>query len=119
MERVSFMLQNAKIVVAKYTIAKVYVQNVTNVLTICWKADVGLNKQQGMFKGKRMFFRKSRCYNGGGQHKFSPRHDEKPNPYLKINCTWGFATHSQVRSLVYYKEYLFDICEWCGKKIKR
>ena len=72
-----------------------------------------------LLKGKKMFSRKSRCYNGGTHHKFSPRYDEKPNPHLKIKYTWGSTTSSQVRSLVYYKVYLFDICEWCGKKVKR
>ena len=66
-----------------------------------------------------MFSKKSRCYNGGNQHKFSSRYDEKPNVHLNIKRTWGSATSEEVRKLVYYEEYVFDICEWCGKKIHR
>lgn len=64
-----------------------------------------------------MLSRKSRCYNGGNQHRFTPRYTEKPNNNLDIKRTWGSVTSRDVRNLMYYKEYLFDICKWCGKKI--
>lgn len=60
-----------------------------------------------------MFINKSRCYNGGNQHKFLPRYDEIPSP---VNMqTKGMILPEEARKLMYYKKYLFDICEWCGK----
>lgn len=62
-----------------------------------------------------MIICKSRCYNGGNQHKFRPRYNEKPNSQIiKLR---GRLAVLEARDLMYYKEYLFDICEWCGKKI--
>jgi hypothetical protein len=60
---------------------------------------------------------KSRCYNGGKQHKFSPRYSEEPNPN-PIHTNLALFPN-QMRELIYYKEYLFDICEWCGKKVTK
>lgn len=61
-----------------------------------------------------MAFRKSRCYNGGNQHKFTPRYNERPNSGI-IKMKGALIT----RNFFYYQEYLFDICEWCGKKIRK
>ena len=60
-----------------------------------------------------MIIYKSRCYNGGKQHKFSPRYNEKPYRY---NIKVKHAFLPEVKDLLCYKEYLFDICEWCGNK---
>lgn len=58
---------------------------------------------------------KSRCYNGGNQHKFSPRYDEVPNDcHIK-----GSSYYSNLRSILYYNVYVKDVCEWCGKEIKK
>lgn len=60
-----------------------------------------------------MFLNKSYCYNGGNRHKFSPRYNEKPR--LTNMQTKGSISPEDMRKLLYYNEYLFDICEWCGK----
>ena len=62
-----------------------------------------------------MFLNKSRCYNGGNQHKFSPRYDEIPN--TTNMRTKGNILPEELRTLIYYKKYLFDICEWYGKVV--
>lgn len=49
-----------------------------------------------------------------GEHKFVARYEEKPNP-IDINTT--LPNNEDVRRLLYYKVYLFDICEKCGKTI--
>lgn len=74
-------------------------------------------KQSLMRKEGNMIFFKSRCYNGGNQHKFRPRYNEKPND--SVGNLTGKATAGEYRDLLYYDEYLFDICEWCGEKIKK
>ena len=53
-----------------------------------------------------MFLNKSRCYNGGGKHNFSPRYNVVPNR-TKVDLK-GHLLPEEVRSLMYYKEYLFD-----------
>lgn len=58
-----------------------------------------------------------RCYNGGRKHKFVPRYDEVPNN-IKFSAIEGVYPE-ELRKLLYYNIYLFDICEWCGKKIKK
>ena len=60
---------------------------------------------------------KNRCYNGGKQHKFKPRYDEKPFDELK-NFE-GNTTASGLRSILFYDVYVCDICVWCGKKTNR
>lgn len=62
-----------------------------------------------------MTFFKSRCYNGGNKHKFLARYDEIPHP--RSIKTSGHISSEKMRNLLYYQKYLFDICEWCGKKI--
>jgi len=63
-----------------------------------------------------MILFKSRCYNGGNQHKFSPRYDEVPHEgHIKIN-SWDT---DDFRKFFYYNVYVKDVCEWCGKEIKK
>ena len=58
----------------------------------------------------------SRCYNGGNQHKFSPRYDEVPYAgHIKVHNYYG----DDYRAFFYYQVYVKDICEWCGKEIKK
>ena len=65
-----------------------------------------------------IIFFKSRCYNGGDKHKFLPRYTEKQITHKSIHAKKAILTIEQIKALTCYKEYLFDICEWCGKKIK-
>lgn len=61
-----------------------------------------------------ILFNKDRCYNGGKQHKFVPRFKEVPRDF-KYN---GPPTNLEdFRKLFVLNEYLYDICEWCGKRI--
>jgi len=62
-----------------------------------------------------LFF-KTRCYNGGKQHKFEPRFDEVPRSGpIRVKNVWA----DDLRKVVYYNKYLFDICVWCGQKVER
>jgi len=62
---------------------------------------------------------KSKCYQGGNRHKFEPRFTEEPNSSLYEGHmkAKGFGL-DELQTLLSLKVYLFDICEWCGKKIK-
>ena len=68
-----------------------------------------------------ILFRSNRCYNGGNKHNFEARYDEKPVDNLSIKRITGATTRDMydIRKLTIYQEYLFDICTWCGEKIKR
>jgi len=63
----------------------------------------------------KLFF-KGRCYNGGKQHKFESRFEEAPNPG-PLNVEG--ASPEAFRRLLYYNQYLFDICVWCGQKVEK
>ena len=56
---------------------------------------------------------KSRCYNGGNKHKYSPRFTSKPNSNIKFKTVW-YLSADDFKKILYYTEYLYDICEWCG-----
>ena len=62
-------------------------------------------------------FRNSRCYNGGSQHKFEPRFDEKPSGIgvTKLKNMWS----EDIRSLLIINVYIHDICVWCGKTVEK
>jgi len=65
-----------------------------------------------------MFSKKNRCYNGGKQHKFTPRYEETPNMFLhKANV--NNMSPDAIKSLFFQKVYIKDVCEWCGKEIKK
>ena len=57
-----------------------------------------------------MFKLKNRCYNGGNKHKFNARYTEVPSG-LKFER----ATGVNLKELLFYKKYVGDVCEWCGK----
>jgi len=61
-------------------------------------------------------FKKECCYNGGNKHNFKPRYDEVPYPG---NIKIGMIYEGGYRNLLYHKVYVKDVCEWCGKEIKR
>jgi hypothetical protein len=64
-------------------------------------------------------FRRERCYNGGNQHKFEPRFEEEPHPAVLRGVEAQGAGLSQLRTLMVYDHYVYDICVWCGKRIFR
>jgi len=62
-----------------------------------------------------MIFFKSRCYNGGTKHKYKPRFTEKENNKIKEYHTRFFGRDSSsLKDLLLHKEYVHDICQWCG-----
>ena len=68
--------------------------------------------------GGKMFNKKDRCYNGGKQHKFTPRYDEIPHSTpTKISGTG--VDIEKLRRMFITEIYVKDVCEWCGKEIKR
>ena len=63
---------------------------------------------------------KNRCYNGGNRHNFEARYSER------LSNKWGGAKGQvDLRELVPVlkefrdKEYIHDICTWCGKIITK
>ena len=58
---------------------------------------------------------KSRCYNGGTQHKFEARYDERPRILEKFKASVAGA--EELRKLITINVYLGDICVWCGKTV--
>jgi hypothetical protein len=64
-----------------------------------------------------MFF-KSRCYNGGKQHKFEPRYSTRdfiPQNLLDGGISFkGDATTLRRREVIYEG----DVCVWCGRIVK-
>ena len=61
---------------------------------------------------------KNRCYNGGNHHNFQARWDERPNERLKsLECER--TTMEALKTALIYKQYIRDICTWCGKVIER
>lgn len=65
-------------------------------------------------------FRRERCYNGGNCHKFVARYSEKESssPVTRFKSEGGHSI-SDLRQLIFYDEYVYDICIWCGKVINR
>ena len=60
---------------------------------------------------------KSRCYNGGNQHKFEPRYDEVPTS-MRFRTEICY-TPKQWKAILHTNVYIHDICAWCGKVISR
>ncbi len=58
----------------------------------------------------------NKCYNGGNKHKFEARYNELPNNNIR---DIPYSEDDDVRSMLYYKEYVYDICTWCGKVIEK
>jgi len=63
---------------------------------------------------KKIF--RSRCYNGGSRHNFSGRYSERPAglEFESVRCS-----SERLRSLMYYRVYKHDVCNWCGKVVKK
>ena len=58
----------------------------------------------------------TKCYRGGDRHKFVPRYTEEPSG---INIKAKRCDTDEIRSLLILKKYVKDVCEWCGKEVKR
>ena len=58
----------------------------------------------------------NKCYKGGNQHKFAPRYSEVPLEGVTFN---GRMSSEDVIRSTRLKEYICDVCEWCGKTIKK
>ena len=43
-------------------------------------------------------------------HKFTARYEQKPNKSINVEYYAG-----NIKQILYYDVYLFDICEKCGK----
>ena len=52
-----------------------------------------------------------------GCHRFEPRFNEVPNKDVKVSKS-GPWSPNEIRPLLYYKVYVYDICTRCGKVIK-
>jgi hypothetical protein len=65
-----------------------------------------------------MIWTKNKCINGGNEHNFKPRYNEKPNPNWS-GGEFDIITADKLREMMVLKIYVKDICEWCGKIIKR
>ena len=68
--------------------------------------------------GKIMFDKKTRCYNGGNQHKFEPRYNERERDIGESGKLRYFGL-SELRDFLTLKIYERDVCVWCGKTIKK
>jgi hypothetical protein len=63
-----------------------------------------------------MFDKKTRCCNGGNQHKFEPRYSEEDRG-IAVEVERG--TLKDLRDFATLKVYVKDICTWCGKTIEK
>ena len=63
-----------------------------------------------------MLFR-NRCYNGGNRHEFKSVYEER----LNVDGSVGYwhPSANEFRKMFFDKVYVYDICKWCGKRIKR
>lgn len=66
-----------------------------------------------------MFKRKNRCYNGGNKHSFKPVYKYVEHGKLKRMSSLFQLSDSHAKELLYNRIYVKDVCEWCGKEIKR
>lgn len=73
-----------------------------------------------------MIFFKSRCYNGGAQHRFEPRltRENQRIPPVIQNSGRGYDGQEligivEASTRVHTKQtYHGDVCVWCGKMVK-
>lgn len=57
--------------------------------------------------------------NNNKKHNFEPRFTERQkNQNLKID-DHTFMSDEGVRRITLYDEYIYDICVWCGEKIRK
>lgn len=61
---------------------------------------------------------KNKCCNGGNKHNFKPRFTERPSGLKKI-AEIQYTSIDELRSLFILREYVCDVCKWCGKIINR
>ena len=67
-------------------------------------------------------FRRNRCYNGGGLHKFEARYTEKSEP-VDISLDINYIPYFKIPDILKQnakreKTYECDVCVWCGKVVK-
>lgn len=63
---------------------------------------------------------KSRCYNGGNRHKFTPRYttESKPGGEIESGRTSTKVALELIKACSHTKTiYHGDVCEWCGKVV--
>lgn len=75
-----------------------------------------------------VIFNRSRCYNGGNKHKFESRFN-KSIPIIDKQLATALAAHFPqldpyvgINNMLYNMasmEYVYDICVWCGKTIRK
>ncbi len=63
------------------------------------------------------FTDKTRCYNGGQQHRYEARYTEVPYP-AKISTGTMEITPDECRRLMVLNIYVRDVCAWCGASIQ-
>lgn len=67
-------------------------------------------------------FKSNKCCNGGTEHKFQPRYDEKSYPIV-TNIGPHYDSYDVERILNASRhndsKYVKDVCVWCGKEIQR
>lgn len=73
-----------------------------------------------MNKNKIGFFTpfKSRCYNGGRQHKFKPRFTTAP-AFTSANIIAKGYDEAEIKEMLSYKVYTGEVCAWCGAVISQ
>ena len=59
-----------------------------------------------------------KCYKGGTKHSFQPRYEEVPVHGIRIPSISARCIED-IRSLYIRKEYVKDVCKWCGKTIEK
>lgn len=72
---------------------------------------------QLLSEGETMKFLKTRCYNGGNKHKFKPRYKEIDNKDI-YEIGFQDGNLKDIRKILYYNQYVCDVCVWCGKITK-
>jgi hypothetical protein len=60
----------------------------------------------------------NRCCNGGTQHNFQPRYDEKERDTNGLSIK-NIDTAEDLRRIITIYTYIKDVCTWCGKEVPR
>ena len=58
-----------------------------------------------------------KCFKGGDKHKYEPRYREIFNENM-LGLEVERISPIDLRKLLYYQEYVYDICAWCGDVVK-
>ena len=67
-------------------------------------------------------FKSNKCCNGGTQHNFQPRYDEKSCPTTThISMCYDSDDAARIINASRNNEstYVKDVCVWCGKELNR